>query len=100
MVFCSGVTSGRPATASTKEGATEEENCRFGKKRQSPVSSIHVRASSKVSVPRPFWRILSARACTNCSDVKEKPQFRVGASARQPSRKVEDCHPCFILNAF
>ena len=50
-------------------------------KRQSPVSSIHVRASSKVRVPRPFWRIRSERACTNCSDVKEKPHFRVGISA-------------------
>jgi len=30
MVFGSGVASARPATASTKEGATDEENCFLG----------------------------------------------------------------------
>src|SRR3569833_3382478 len=78
MVIGSGVASGRPATASTKDGATEVENCLLGRKRQSPVSSIQVRVSFRVRVSRLFWRILSARACANCSDVKEKPHFRVG----------------------
>ena len=78
MCFGSGSASRRPATASTNEGAMEEENCRRGRKRHNPVSSIHVRASSKVSVPCPFWRILSARDASNCSAVKEKPHFQAG----------------------
>ena len=78
ICFGSGVAFRWPATASTNEGATEEENCLLGRKRHKPVSSIHVRASSKVRVPSPFWRILSARAASNCSDVKEKPHFQAG----------------------
>jgi hypothetical protein len=74
----SGVEERSPATASTNEGATEVENCRRGRKRHRPVSSIHVRASSSVSAPCPFWRILSARDASNCSDVKEKPRFQAG----------------------
>ena len=81
ICFGSGVTSRRPATASTNEGAMEEEYCRLGRKRHNPVSSIHVRASSRVSVPCPFWRILSARDASNCSAVKEKPHFQAGAKA-------------------
>ncbi len=80
-----------PATASTNEGAIEEENCRLGRKRHNPVSSIHVRASSSVSVPCPFWRILSARDASNCSAVKEKPHFQAGVSAGQtpsPERRA------------
>ena len=50
----------------------KEENCRRGRKRHKPVSSSHVRASSKVSCPRPFWRILSERDASSCSAVKEK----------------------------
>jgi hypothetical protein len=46
-------------------------NWRRGKKRHNPVSSNHVRASSSVSSPGPFWRILSARDASICSDVKE-----------------------------
>ena len=59
----------------------EEENCRLGRKRHNPVSSIHVRASSSVSVPCPFRRILSARDASNCSAVKEKPHFQAGDRA-------------------
>ena len=69
------------ATASTKDGATEEENCLRGRKRHKPVSSIQVRASSSVRVPCPFWRILSARDASNCSAVKEKPHFQARAGA-------------------
>ena len=72
-----------PATASTNEGAIEAEYCRLGRKRHKPVSSIHVRASSNVSAPCPFWRILSARDASNCSAVKEKPHFQAGVTAYQ-----------------
>src|SRR5208283_4582195 len=67
-----------PATASTKEGATKVANCFRGRNRHNPVSSIHVRASSKVRVPTPFWRILSERDASSCSAVKEKPHFQAG----------------------
>ena len=50
----------------------KEENCRLGRKRHNPVSSNHVRASSNVVAPIPFWRILSERDASNCSAVKEK----------------------------
>src|ERR1035437_3108255 len=59
----------------------EEENCFLGRKRHNPVSSIHTRASSNVSVPCPFRRILSAREASNCSAVKEKPHFQAGDQA-------------------
>jgi hypothetical protein len=59
----------------------EEENCLLGRKRHNPVSSIHTRASSNVSVPCPFRRILSAREASNCSAVKEKPHFQAGDQA-------------------
>ena len=40
--------------------------------------------------------------CSNCSDVKEKPHFRVGVAPWQSL--IAHCggcsHPCFILNAF
>src|ERR1039458_3396053 len=67
--------------ASTKEGAMDETNCRLGRKRHNPVSSIHTRASSSVSAPCPFKRILSARDASNCSAVKEKPRFQAGDQA-------------------
>src|ERR1035441_5513054 len=54
------------------------------RKRHNPVSSIHVRASSRVSVPCPSRRILSARDASNCSDVKEKPRFQAGVNAGRP----------------
>ena len=60
----------------------EDENCRLGRKRHNPVSSIHVRASSNVRAPCPFWRILSARDASNCSAVKEKPHFQAGVTAK------------------
>ena len=59
----------------------DEANCRRGRKRHNPVSSIHTRASSNVSAACPFKRILSARDASNCSAVKEKPQFQVGVQA-------------------
>jgi len=70
-----------PAMASTKDGASDVEYCRLGRKRQSPVSSSHVRASSREIAPIPFWRIRSARAASNCSDVKEEPLFQAGVTA-------------------
>src|SRR5208337_4119944 len=84
MYSRAGVASRLPATASTNDGAIEVENCRLGRKRQNPVSSIHVRASSRVSAPCPSRRILSERDASNCSDVKEKPHFQAGVSAGQP----------------
>jgi len=68
----------------------EDENCRLGRKRHNPVSSIHVRASSSVRAPCPFWRILSARDASNCSAVKEKPHFQAGVTA-----KTRDAASCF-----
>jgi hypothetical protein len=67
--------------ASTNEGATEVENCLRGRKRHNPVSSIQVRASSKVRAPFPFKRIRSARDASNCSAVKEEPHFQAGDPA-------------------
>src|SRR5665213_400694 len=70
-----------PAMASTNDGATEVENCLRGRKRHNPVSSIQVRASSRVKAPLPFKRIRSARDASNCSAVKEKPRFQAGDPA-------------------
>jgi hypothetical protein len=70
-----------PATASTKLGANEVENCRLGRNRHKPVSSNQVHASSRVSAPFPLWRIRSARAASNCSDVKEEPLFQTCVAA-------------------
>ena len=56
-------------------------NWRLGRNRHKPVSSNHVHASSKVRVPCPFWRIRSARATSNCSDVKEEPLFQARVTA-------------------
>ena len=69
----------------------DEANCRLGKKRHKPVSSIHTRASSSVSVPCPLKRILSAREASNCSAVKEKPHFQAGDQAffRHTTRSPE-----------
>src|SRR5208337_4302314 len=96
MAICSrsGEGSRLPATASTNDGAMEEENCRLGRKRHNPVSSIHVRASSRESVPGPFRRILSARDASNCSDVKEKPRFQAGVNAGLPRLLREGLPPC------
>ena len=74
----------------------DEEYGRFGKKRHNPVSSIQVRASSSVSAPCPFWRILSERDASNCSAVKEKPHFQADENCKpKTSRPFKACPNVF-----
>jgi len=84
-----------PATASTKVGAVKPACAERGRNIQSPVSSIQVRTSSIVTAPCPFCRILSERAASNCSAVKDIPHFQAQPHALRASltrgRKNQFC---------